>query len=312
MWSFSADRIFRQCQRQWYFHNVVRSATARNDLRHEAYLLSKMQSIAAWRGQLVDDVISKYIIVALNRKQSLSMSGILKEAKRLFDLQVEFALAHRIREPGISPSKVGEAFAAFIPVEYGATVNTEELQNAWLDVENALKNLTAMDEVKAILKGSTYRIAQRALQLKIADASVRSVPDVIAFNNEDTPIILDWKVHQFGRADYRLQLALYALCLTGCNPHSDFPPFISRSPSGIRLLEVQLLTCHVREHRVTEDDIDELEEYIATSALEMRLARGAVRTSDFNPEEFMAALSPLTCTRCVFRKLCWEGHNGTN
>lgn len=70
IWSISESKTFRRCQRQWFFKNIVACATAKkNPIRRRAYLLSKLQSVFAWRGQLVDTVIENYLIPALNSKR---------------------------------------------------------------------------------------------------------------------------------------------------------------------------------------------------------------------------------------------------
>jgi hypothetical protein len=57
IWSVSESKLFRRCQRQWYFKHCVANAQAKKDpLRRRAYLFSKLQSISGWRGQLVDTV----------------------------------------------------------------------------------------------------------------------------------------------------------------------------------------------------------------------------------------------------------------
>jgi hypothetical protein len=49
-WSFSNQRRFRACQRQWYYQEVVASHAASDSQRRLAYELSKLQGLAAWRG----------------------------------------------------------------------------------------------------------------------------------------------------------------------------------------------------------------------------------------------------------------------
>ena len=64
-WSISESRTFKRCQRQWYYKNLLASPTAKDPLRHTAYLLGKLQSISAWRGNLVDAVISETVLPAV-------------------------------------------------------------------------------------------------------------------------------------------------------------------------------------------------------------------------------------------------------
>lgn len=89
-WSYSASRSFRQCQRQWFFKNVVASARAKDPVRKRAYLLSKLQSVSAWRGRIVDDVISNFIIPQLNRGNLVTLGEAKKRARDLFDEAAEY------------------------------------------------------------------------------------------------------------------------------------------------------------------------------------------------------------------------------
>jgi len=311
IWSFSADRMFKQCQRKWYFDNLLASWRETNALRREAYLLSKMTTIAAWRGQIVDRVISEKIIPAMNWKRTANLHDVVREAKRLFDLQLAYARAHRLREPGFTASKAGEAFAAFSCVEYGEEIKKEEIEEAWQEIEEALTKFSAMSDLHAILSSSPYLIAQRPLQSKLAGTSIKGIPDLVGFYTDTPPLIIDWKVHRYGRADARRKLAFYAYCLAACKPHRDFPIWQPRYlASDVRLLEVQLLTGQMREHRVAESDLDELEDYVAASALSMHLACEEEGRETLLPEDFDVTLWPDTCRRCVFRKLCWEGLHG--
>jgi hypothetical protein len=91
-WSHSASRSFRKCQRQWYFKNVVANARAKEPLRRRAYLLSKLQSVSAWRGKIVDDVISKTIIPGINRRSPITLRDAKTRARQLYDTQLAYAL----------------------------------------------------------------------------------------------------------------------------------------------------------------------------------------------------------------------------
>jgi hypothetical protein len=53
IWSFSKSRIFRKCQRQWFYKGCRASARPNDPVRRAADLLSKLQILSAWRGQIV-------------------------------------------------------------------------------------------------------------------------------------------------------------------------------------------------------------------------------------------------------------------
>jgi hypothetical protein len=308
IWSFSDSRTFARCQRQWYYEAVVAYWTQKDPRRWEAYLLSKLQTVSAWRGQIVDVAISSTLVLALNRGLAPSLQSCLQRARQLFDTQRTFALGHRLREDGMVPSKAGESFAAFLPLEYGGTVADAELQQAWAEIEQALRNLFGMDELLAQLRSATLCVAQRPLTFDHCGVSVRAVPDLIAFYADGPPLIVDWKVHAFGTKDYWLQLVTYALALSRCKVHKDFPrTFRGCEPTKVRLAEIQLLTNRIRQHTLDEDDVGEVEDTIADSASRMTLALDGRKLAQLEPEDFPVTLWPENCQSCPFRRPCWEG-----
>lgn len=313
IWSFSASKQFFRCQRKWYFKNCVASSQAKKDpMRREAYLLSKLDSVFAWRGKVVDKVIAEYVVGPLHFGRIPSQQHVLQQARTLFERQLAFAKANRLREPGITVSKAGDDFAALKDIEYEGVVSQSLIADAWDDVETALLNLFAMEELIEKLCAASLLIPQRPLvfsssSLTSKPITVRAVPDLIAFFQDKPPLIVDWKVHSFGRIDYRLQLACYALALTRCKPHSDFPALLSEySSTDINLLEVQLLTNHQRPYTLTKDDIYELESYITETAMLMQLAISAPEGERLTPLGFPTTHYPETCASCSFPKICWE------
>lgn len=307
IWSFSDSRTFRACQRQWCFSECVANGNAKKDaLRREAYLLSKLQSVYAWRGSLVDRVISEQIVPTLNTRRSMDLDKAIDEARALFAKQLDFAINHRLREPQMSPSKTDGAFAAFHAIEYGLGVNEEEISRAWSDIERALRNLALMSDLVGMLGQAGYLVPQRSLIFQHGKIKVRAVPDLIAFYEDEPPLIVDWKVHTFGVRDYRLQLACYAAALKRCTPHRDFPTLLTRyEAKDIRLLEAQLLTGQVRRYDLSDADIESVDSFISLSSMEMLLALGDVFEGPADPFDFPTAEHPETCQRCSFRSLCW-------
>src|SRR5437867_1310124 len=100
-WSFSEHRTFRKCPRQWFYRYIFAESRSADATRREAYVLSKMQSISAWRGQLVDTVLGSYVVSELNAKRAPTLRGALALAKELFEKQKEFGLKHHVRDPGM-------------------------------------------------------------------------------------------------------------------------------------------------------------------------------------------------------------------
>ena len=306
-WSYSASRSFRQCQRQWYFRNIAANAKAKDPFRKRAYLLSQLKSVSAWRGQLVDDVISNTLIPTLNRGSGITLRDAKTRARSLFDRQLSYARRHPITDLSLQVSKEGDDFAVFHVMEYEGKLREYEIEQAWHEVETALTNLFKLDAVKCILKSSDSIVSQCSLQFRLMDGvTVRARPDVIAFRSDSPPAIIDWKVHTFGMNDAWLQLAIYAIALSRCKPHPNFPSDFEIQPQEIALYEVQLLTNVVREHLLEEEQITEAEEYMTGSAYEIACLTEDKKYAELRIDDFRSAVHAETCKRCAFRAICWE------
>jgi len=148
--------ILQTVQRQWYFKNIVASGTARRDeFRRRAYILSKLQSVSAWRGKIVDDVISELIVPSLNRKTRITLRDVKTRARQLFDQQLAFARANSPTDLTLQPSKHKESFALFYDNHYGKGVSDEEIERAWAEIEAAFDNLFGLGAVKNCLSPLT-------------------------------------------------------------------------------------------------------------------------------------------------------------
>lgn len=149
MWSLSAAKLFKRCQRQWYYKTCLGNWKAKDPLRREAYLLSKLSSISAWRGSIVDSAITESIVPTLRTKQPPSLTFAQQKAMDLFDRQLEFARNHPLHQPEFSPSKAGLDFAVFHCMEYDGTIPEMEIDQARTEINQALQNLFSMPEVWA-------------------------------------------------------------------------------------------------------------------------------------------------------------------
>jgi hypothetical protein len=306
-WSYSKAKTFRQCQRQWFFANMVANGLAKDPVRRRVYLLGKLQTIAGWRGSIVDSVIETSVVPALQARDLPDPDTLITRARRLYDLQLRTAFEHPLRHPDRTLKSWGEGFAAFYAMEYGDGPSREELDRAWQEIETALRNLCAMRGLLRRLCAADQLVAQRSLQFQRFGVTVVAVPDLIAFYSDEAPAILDWKAHVFGTMDASKQLAIYSIALKSCAPHKDFPASLSRWPVGaIRLVEVQLLLNRFRKHELDDADRESVEDHMAESANSILMAVDGRETADLVADDFPTASFDHICERCSFRKACWE------
>jgi hypothetical protein len=309
VWSISTAKMFDRCQRQWFYKRHYASALAKDGTRRKAYLLGKLQSVSAWRGSLVDRILSVEVLPAIGRGEAVSQDYALSVATDLFDRQLATAQRHRIHEPGFRPSDLDDDFAAFYDMEYGGGIKPEEIEQAREEVEKAITGFFGNERLMKRLAAASRLIVQRRLVFDHSDTKVGAVPDLIVFPRSGAPAIVDWKVHTFAFRDALLQMTIYAAALVRNHATSGFPidPRTFGAPD-IGLLEVQLLTGKLRKHVISDEDLVDADSYIAGSAEAMLLTVGETvrKASTLSPLDFPAARYPATCETCAYRSLCWE------
>ena len=293
MWSFSAHGMFRKCPRQWFYKKVYANWRAKDPGRREAHRLSKLVSIPAWRGKIVDKVISDMIVPRVARMCACTLNEAKRWADQLFSAE---------RTQLMTPGEGG----GFFDAAYGLPCPEERFDTARAEIHTALENLYKTGSIWELLQRAKTLIPQRALSFHHGVISVRVVPDLILFQAPQPPTIVDWKVSTYPMRDYWLQLVTGAIGVTRCNPHRDWPSGAAQhDPTEIELLEVQLLASDVRVHRIAEVDLQEAEDFIAISGTEMQLACDGRAPKDLEAAEFASASDPKVCQTCVFQKLCW-------
>ncbi len=311
-WSVTKSKIFSICQRKWYYSEIFADPKSSNPLKREAYLLKQLQSVYAWRGSLVDSVISKLIIPKVQKGVLPSIDEVLDYTTKLIEKQLLFAKAKKYRLPSISKAKVGDAYCAFYELEYNGGLCETELDKAKNEIILSLKNLLNSSFFEKILRANPVTIlAQRRLSFKFWDEDVKitCTPDMIVFFEKKPPMIVDWKVHFTANTDAWLQLGVYAVALLRVKPHKDFPKNFQRTikdPSDIRLVEYQLLRDYKREYSISTEDVLDIEDYIFSSFSQMKRLVNGQKQNLVDINQFQTARSPEICSRCQFKKLCWK------
>lgn len=301
IWSFSGYRNFLKCPRQWFYKSGFANARAKDALRHEAYRLSKLEGIQAWRGKIVDRTISETIIPSIQWGRPCNPAEARITAQRMFQQQK----AQRMN--GFTNKTTTDKEGGFFELEYGLPLTEAMFDQAWIDIDQALQHFYQNELLWELLRSADRLIPQRPLSFTHGDVTVRVVPDLIVFRSHQAPIILDWKVNTRPLRDYWLQLVTGAIALTRCKPHKDWPAGAANVPVyDIQLLEVQLLTEDVRTHTLSEADVVEAEDFIAISAMEMQLSGADEVAVGRQPGDYPVAWEAWTCQYCLFRKMCWE------
>src|SRR5262249_53540898 len=112
IWSVSTGKMFERCQRQWFFKTQLASAKAKDETRRRAWRLSKLQSVSAWRGNLVDQILSQEVLPAFAQGRSVTADQAIVSAMARFDRQLAIGRAHHLHEDGFNPATLGDDFVA--------------------------------------------------------------------------------------------------------------------------------------------------------------------------------------------------------
>ncbi len=291
-WSFSSHASFRKCPRQWFYKRVYANSRAKDSQRREAHRLSKLEGLQAWRGKIVDTIISDTIIPSIVWNRPCNLRAAKRKGDELFDLQ-------RRQRLNVTES------AGFFETEYGIPLTEEMFQNARAEMHTALENFYRTEPLWNILNKADRLIPQRSLSFRHGEVTVQVVPDLLLFRHATIPAIFDWKVNARPLRDYWLQLVAGAIAFSRCTPHRDWPTNGTRHGAHeIELLEIQLLTGTMRTHTATAEDVVNAEDFISFSATEMQLALGDGE-DDLKPKDLPVAQDPKTCQTCPFKKMCW-------
>lgn len=314
VWSFSAGRTFERCVRQWFFRQVVAHHAAKDPLRREAYLLSKLDNLWSWRGRLVDDVISRAVVPALALGKTPELSALLPLARAAYDAQLAFAAGHRLGDADLKPSRHPD-FLLLRDFEQGTPPADADLAVAWHDVETALTQLLAMTPLLERLLSAAVLLPQQALTYKLElpdgePVTVRAVPDLLAFFADAPPLIIDWKVHRHAAHSYREQLAGYAFALSRARTQRGLPTSSGTRAAATDLLEVQLLSAERRHYALNDADVAAIRSSQTDSAQNMHAFLAQRGPADRNPYTVPTTADLGVCSSCVFQARCWRGSTG--
>ncbi|MBB6324474.1 hypothetical protein FHS59_000089 [Algoriphagus iocasae] len=303
-WSYSGYRQFLKCHRQWYYKNIVAHSSAKDPFRREVTILSKLKTLDAWRGDIVDEVISQVAINKIRKKEGLYEDALIWVANRKFEEKLDFARNRMYRTPNITFSDYGQV-SAIIDFDNGNGVKESELKRVRNDIHQALTNFVKREDLIEHLRTASQWLTQRTISLPFSKFRVVARPDLICFFQDEPPHIFDWKVHTFATKTYQEQLLAYAFSLSKVNPHKDFPSDLGKyEVLDYSLTEFQLLTDEIRDYQVSDDDINSTEAEIATGLLRMYRLGANKKFSESTPEDFPTTTDPSVCGNCSFKPIC--------
>lgn len=302
-WSVSTTKMFQYCPRKYYYQQIVADKKSDEPRAKESVYLRSLQNFHAWRGNLVDNVISRYIAPRINARKEIEEKDVMAHAKELMENDLKY-----IKNSIGKETKVENSYG-FFELEYGREITEDFIAKIKQDVVTSLSNVLASDLLKQIIEDQSYVIAQRTIRFSMDELKISCTPDLIVFPKRDIPQIIDWKVESVYR-EHWLQLGIYGYALSKINPHRDFPNkwhrFIA-DPRNVKLIEYQLLRNELENYQIKDEDIIEIEDYIHISSNRIMKLVGDGKQVDAN--QFPTTADPKACQRCQYKKMCWREMN---
>jgi hypothetical protein len=139
-WSFSTDKLFRRCQRQFFFREVAAHHSPKEPWRREAFILKQLKTVDLWRGTLIHEGIQHYVVPALKMGGALNWNLLTQQTIQRAQAQLVFSERKRYREPGITKGE-HENFCALISHETGIGVSEAEFDLVCGDIKTAFQQL---------------------------------------------------------------------------------------------------------------------------------------------------------------------------
>jgi hypothetical protein len=303
-WSYSAHRVMRRCQRQYAFEYLVASHASRDPLRHKVFLLKQLQSVSLWQGDLVHRVLAQELPQLIRNGNPINPHHLAEVADDLMRRQFNFSKERRYLQPGITKTSAGEEYCALVDHEYGLEISESRLAEVRTTIRHCFDAL-ANDEnlLERLFLGSGHRFEQW-LSFPLDGATISVRLDLWFYDANGGPVVVDWKVAKSESSDYSSQLLVYTLALvrgwrvTGIDP------------GEIQLLEWNLLKGEERRHPVNTERLNDAEDYIYRSIIEMKALREQYSELDLN--DFDVANSPGTCALCNYSQVCIDSLKAAN
>jgi hypothetical protein len=298
-WSFSGERSFNRCQRQFFFREFFASHSAKVPARRQCFVLKQLKTLDEWHGLLVHSGIEKMVVPLLSARSHPDWDRVIVETVKMAKRQREFSRAKLFRDATLSKTKAGDDYCALLCHDDGRDLTSEEWETTVSVVERAFRNLAGLDPLWKAIEGKRKYFPEMHMHLNYDGAHIVVKPDLVCFRGIGKPIIVDWKVSEaMGGSDARTQMGVYAWAMSRNSQWSV------KKLEDVELLEVQLLKPAVFSHRCNEDVCIEIENRVYRSIDEIRSLCGDGNYKSLDQADFEVARNANTCALCPFRKQC--------
>jgi hypothetical protein len=307
-WSYTTVNTFRQCNRKFYFLDVLARHERKDLVRRKAYELKSMQNLKMWAGSVVDKFLEVTLIPKIRDKAELNFATLAAEAVALAKNQFEFSKNGLYKDGGLKKGEVGSQFCILDIHEVNAPYTESELAEAFDNIRQAIENFPQIRMPDGVLLIDFLNACNRLTPnvnnwlVYVEKARVKPQMDLLALHSWK-PVVMDWKLSASFSSDYSRQLIISGITVFLKRLEStDKKPY---TYGDIRLYEVNLLKGEVKQHEFTEEKVHELINYITLTAEDIFLLKGDSEGEDLpDIDNFEFTDDPGLCSSCNFQTLC--------
>ncbi len=94
-WSFSTDKLFRRCQRQFFFREIAAHHAPKEAWRREAFILKQLKTLELWRGNVIHEGIQHYVVPSLKKGDALDWNQLSQQTIQRAQAQLKFSAQKR-------------------------------------------------------------------------------------------------------------------------------------------------------------------------------------------------------------------------
>jgi hypothetical protein len=300
-WSFSTDKLFRRCQRQFFFREIAAHHSEKEPWRREAFVLKQLKTLELWRGSVIHEGIQHYVLPALRTGDAVNWQFVTDQTISRAKRQLTFSEQKRYRAPGISKTK-NEDFCALVAHENGTGVSSAEFATVCEEIRTAFHHLASMSDLWQPLLGRKDLQAEQKIWIPFDDVQIMVQIDLLFDRSLRYPTIIDWKSYELGGdTDARLQTVLYGWALWKSKRFAGL-----RSPGDIELLECQVQEGVLTKHECSFEVFEELEDYLYRSLHRIFSLCRSKKLGEARLQDFAFTDNSNNCEHCTFRQLCVE------
>jgi hypothetical protein len=306
--SISAERVWQQCRRQYFFSEVMANSNAHDKRRNQAQFLKKIDSIDEWIGKIVHKAIEDYVVPTLQENRWPTEIEIISDVIDLARRQFLFSATEQYQHVSIDDKN--RDYCILQEHYFNRANGAIDVDGVCEIIAQALSNLLRNRTIRTFLTGRRSYLAERMLNFNVDGVTISTKLDLaMPFRDMGGLDIVDWKIAS-RVSNYNYQVAVYGLAAL----KNDTLPYFSlarRQIKGyiINLLDEDPSAALDEPYHIDDEAISRTENILYERIDQIRALRGEKSYTELDIGAFALAESDGTCALCSWQQLCLELEN---